>query len=98
MLYFCETDFKKVVDLLVSHDGVLQVIGCSDARLNQVVAVHRRGYGHGLETCGHKLQERHLGGRVLHRHAVGAQLQIRPAGVQVFCMRIIEVSEDVLFS
>ena len=44
------------------------------AGADQVVAMHGGGHAHGLAARAHELQQRHLGGCILHRHAVRTEL------------------------
>ena len=64
--------------------------------LDQVIAVHRRRHRRLVATGLHELEDRHLCGRVLHRDAIGAQQEIRLAGVELLPLRVGEVTEEDL--
>ena len=66
------------------------------ARLDQVVAVHRRRHRDARDVRLRELEQRHLRGRVLHRHAVGAKLQVALSGAQVGRRRVVEVPDEDL--
>ena len=68
---------QEVVDLLVGLLGHAEVDRGADLGLDQVVAVDRRRHPHLGQAGGHELEERHLGGGVLHGHPVGAAARRR---------------------
>ena len=65
--------------------------------LDEVVAVHGGGHGHLGEAGGHELQQRHLGGGVLHGDAVGVEVGVAAAPLELLALRVAEVvDEDLL--
>ena len=62
--------------------------------LDQVIAVHG-GRDRGLLAARRdELQDRHLRGRVLHRHAVRAELEVARTGLQLLGLRVGQVAEQ----
>ena len=50
-----------------------------------------------VEAGGHELEQRHLGGGVLHRHAVGAEVGVRAPALELLGLGIAEVvHQDLL--
>ena len=84
---------KEVEHLVRLVDRLLEVGGCTHARLNQVVAVHRRGNRHFFAARRHKLKQGHLGRRVLHRHAVWGKVDVRGSALEgLLCFALPKVS------
>ena len=86
---------EEVVHFAIRTVGRGQVFVRAHVGLDQVVAVHRGGDGRTVASGVHELQQRHLRRRVLHRHAVGTEIdvvraadvgvpdgQFRPVGVE----------------
>jgi hypothetical protein len=83
MPYLFETDARKSIDLLVRRHRRHQVGRRALFRLDQVIAVHRRGHGHLRTPRLHELEQRHLRGRVLHRNAIRREIHIvQPAAIR----------------
>ena len=61
-----------------------------------MVAVHRGGHGRLVPPRLHELEQRHLGRRVLHRDAIGAQQQVAAAGRELLALGIVEMSQQDL--
>lgn len=62
-----------------------------------MVAVHSRRRRHRRHTGAHKLQDGHLGRRILAGHATWSQLQIRLAPLDVLAVRVVEMRiQDLL--
>ena len=95
MPYLADTEREEVVDLLVGVDGNAEIDRGADLGLDQVVAVHGRGHGSLGETGGHELQQRHLGRGVLHGDAVGVEVVVGAAALDVL-VRIGEVVDQDL--
>lgn len=55
---------------------------------NHVIAVYTRRDRRTRQSTAHKLQQRHLRTGILHRHAIGLQLQIRlsPDVLAIICI------------
>ncbi len=83
MPYFAETLREEVVDLAVLVERVAPCPSPAPSlRLDQVVAVDRRRHRDARDPGLHELEERHLGRRVLHRDAVGPQLEVALPGAR----------------
>ena len=54
------------------------------------------GHGRLGQAGGHELQERHLGGRVLHRDAIGVEVVVADAPFDLLVGRIDEVVDQDL--
>src|SRR5436190_19379752 len=61
-----------------------------------MVAVHRRGHLHSGKTGGHELEQCHLRGRVLQRHAVRAVVGVVDAAPDADRCRVVGVGEQHL--
>ena len=85
---------QELVDLGVHVECVAQVGVGADARLDEVVAVHGRGHLYARESGGHELQERHLRGRVLHRHPVRAVIRVVGTALGAHHGRVVGVGEE----
>jgi len=87
---------QEVIDLAVFVDRFLQVGRSTGACLDQVVAVdggrHRDGGAAGL----HELEEGALAEHVLEDDAVGAQKELRLAGLELLIFRVVEVAVENL--
>ena len=62
---------EELVHLGVHVERTPQVDVGTDARLDEMVAVHGGRHLHARQAGGHELEQRHLRGGVLHGHAVG---------------------------
>ena len=88
---------QELVDLGVGVDRHAEIDRRPDLGLDQMVAVHRRGSGDLGKPGGHELQQRHLGGGVLHRHTIGSEVGVALAAFELLAGRIGEVvDEDLL--
>lgn len=76
---------------LVDVDGPGEILGPSNLRLDQMVAVDGGGGLDAVHAGRHELQNGHLGGGILAGHAVGAQLEIRDAALDVLAVGVVEV-------
>ena len=91
------TRTKKAVDLGVRRSRRRHVGVRSTIRLDQVVAVHRRGNRRFVLARLHELEQRHLRRRILHRDAIGTQKKVRIAGDEFLPTRVVEMAEQNLF-
>ena len=73
---------EEVVDLVVVLECGEQVDLAVLARLDQVVAVHRRRHGDLGKTGGHELEQRHLRGGVLHGDSIGVEVVVGAAPLE----------------
>ncbi|MNX92167.1 hypothetical protein D3C86_1242960 [compost metagenome] len=87
---------QEVVDLLVAHLGAPGVGQRPLVRLDQVVAVDRRGHLHPGQVGLHELEDRHLRGGVLHDDAIGPQAEVGGARHQDLVGGLVQVAEDDL--
>jgi hypothetical protein len=72
------------------------VLGRALMRLNQVITVNRARHRGLVATRRDELQDRHLRRRVLHRNAIGIQLEVRLARVEILLLRMREMPEQHL--
>ena len=69
----------------------------ADLGLDQVVAVHGGRHGHLGQAGGHELQQRHLRGGVLHGDAVGVEVGVAAAPLELLALGVAQVvDEDLL--
>ena len=87
---------QELVDLRVRVEGTAQVRARADVRLDQMVAVHRGGDRDPRQPRGHELQQRHLGGGVLHRDAVGSVVGVVDAPLRADPLRVGGVRKEDL--
>ena len=89
---------EEVVDLVVALERGQEVDLAVLAGLDEVVAVHGGGHGHLGEAGGHELQQRHLGGGVLHGDAVGVEVGVAAAPLELLALagRARWLIEDLL--
>ena len=73
---FVGNGLEEIVNLIVLVDSLLQIRIGLHLGLNQVIAVHRRGYSGRFLSGLHELQQRHLRCRVLHGDAVGSEIHV----------------------
>ena len=59
----------------------------ADLGLDEVVAVDRGGHGDLGQAGGHELEQRHLGGGVLHGDAVGVEVGVAAAPLEAAGLR-----------
>ena len=67
---------QEIVDLFVGAERVSQICLRLDAGENQVIAMNRSGNGRSLSARHHELQQRHLGGGVLHGDTIRVQVHV----------------------
>ena len=67
---------QEVEHLVALQQCVLQVLLGTHAGLDQVIAVHRAGNGHGLAAGGAELEQGHLGRCILHGHPVRCEIDV----------------------
>ena len=97
MPYLADTVREEVVDLAVGVEGDLEVDVGADLGLDEVVAVDGGRHGHLGQAGGHELQQRHLGGGVLHGDAVGVEVGVGCGPARCPGSRVAEVvDEDLL--
>ncbi len=87
---------EELVDLAVLVERSRRVLLGPLARLDQVVAVDGRRHRDTRDIRLRELEKRHLGRRILHRHAVGAELEVALPGAQVGGFGVVEVAEEDL--
>ncbi len=89
---------EEIVNFLAFFLGAGEVLFDTFAGDNQVVAVHGARHCHAGLTGGGELEECHLGGSVLHGHAVGVEFgKILAALVSPVLGAINQVAVDNLF-
>ena len=89
---------QEVVHFLAFFLGAREVLFDTFAGDNQVVAVHGAGYCHAGLAGGGELEKGHLGGCVLHGHAVGVEFgKILAAFIGPVLGAIDQVAVDNLF-
>src|SRR5690606_4843240 len=87
---------EELVDLVVGLGGDLEVLERTDLGLDQVVAVHGGGDGGLVESGGHELQQRHLGGGVLHGDPVRVEVGVAAAALHLLALAVPEVVDQDL--
>ena len=87
---------EEIVDLAVEIDGGLDVGVGAGAGEDEVVAVDRRGHRRGVAAREHELEQRHLGGGVLHGDPVGLELDIGLAALENLVLGVGQVAEEHL--
>ena len=91
------TGGQEVVDLLIDVLGPRQVLVALNLSLDEMVAVDGGGHGHLGQATADELQHGHLGGGVLHGHAVRSEAEVAGASLYVLPGGVIEVGvEDLL--
>ena len=89
---------EEIVNFLAFFFGAGQVLFDTFAGDNQVVAVHGTGHSYAGLTGGGELEECHLGGSVLHGHAVRVEFgKILAAFVSPVLGAIDQMAVDNLF-
>ena len=96
MPYLADTLLQEVVDLAVGVDGDAEVDLGADLGLDQVIAVHGRRHGGLGQPGGHELQQRHLGGGVLHGDPVGVEVGVAGSPLEFLTVWIDEVVDQDL--
>jgi hypothetical protein len=87
---------QEVVDLAVGLAGGAHVRLRTGVGLDQVIAVDGGGHCGGVAARQHELKQRHLGGGILHGHAVGARRNVALAGRELLVLGVVEVAEEDL--
>jgi hypothetical protein len=87
---------EELVDLAVDVEGELEIDVGAGLGQDQVVAVDRGRHGGLVEPGGHELEQRHLGGGVLHGDAVGVEVGVADAPVEPGALRFAQVVEEHL--
>ena len=87
---------KEVVDLAVGVDRDTEIDRRPHLGLDQMVAVHRRRDRRLGQTGRHELQQRHLGGGILHCDAIGMEVGVRDTPLQVLTLRIGQMVDENL--
>jgi len=88
---------EEVVNLLVDIVGTCQILCAADLGLDKMVAVHGSGRLHPRHTGRHELQKGHLGGGILASYAVGAELEVAGAALDLLVVRVVEMRvQDLL--
>jgi hypothetical protein len=87
---------QEVVDLPVRLPGALHVAVGADVGLDEMVAVDGGGYGGLVSTGEHELEQRHLGGRILHGDAIRVERHVALCGPEVLVLGVGEVAEEDL--
>ena len=89
MPYLADTDAQEVVDLGVDVERDFEVDVGADLGLDEVVAVHGRRHRDLGQAGGHELQQRHLRGGVLHGDAVGVEVGVAAAALELLAVRVV---------
>ena len=88
---------EELVHLAVGVERELEVDLGAGLGLDEVVAVHGGRHRHPCEARGHELQQRHLGGGVLHGDAVGVEVVVACGPARASWLGVAEVvDEDLL--
>ena len=96
MPYFADTERRNSYTSLLMSRANLQVDVGAGLGLDEVVAVHRARHGHLGQAGGHELQQRHLRGGVLHGHAVGVEVGVAAAALELLALGVGEVVDEHL--
>lgn len=83
---------EKGNDKKSTHFSSGQIFGASSLRLDQMIAVDRRGHSHTRQAAADELQHGHLSRGVLHSYTVGTQTQVSATAVDVLVVGVIEVA------
>ena len=87
---------QKLVDLAIDVIRLCEIADRSDACLDQMIAVHGGRNRRRVLAGQHELQERHLRGCILHRHAIRARGDVARAGLEIFSLCVGKVPEKHL--
>ena len=87
---------QEIVDLLVLGERLAEILPALVARLDQVVAMHRRRHGDLVAPRLHELQQTGLPQYILEHDAVGPGLQIALARLELLVLRVVEMPEQYL--
>jgi hypothetical protein len=87
---------QKVIDFLVLGEGLAQIRGALDPRLDQVVAMDRRRHRDLVPPGLHELKQPGLPQHILEDDAIGTDEQIALAGLQLLVFGIVEMAEQDL--
>lgn len=85
---------QEVVDLPIRFKGCLHVFTCSHTRLNEVVAVNGGGDGDRVAPRLHELEDGHLGGGILHDHAIGLEGQVVHPALNRLCRKVTKMRDE----
>ena len=89
---------EELVDLVVLGHRPAHVLRRARLRADQVVAVDRRGHRNPGLVRLHELEQRHLAGRVLHRHAVDAEPEGGRAPLPGLGTPVVDVGDQDLLA
>ena len=78
---------QEVVDLGVGVERCREVGVRADVRLDEVVAVHGRRHLDAWQSGAHELEQHDLRERVLQRDAVGVEVGVAPAPLELLRVR-----------
>ena len=92
----CGRRLQEVVDLLVLLERLAQIALALDARLDEMVAVDRRGHRDFLAPCLAELQHGRLSEHVLEDDAVRTQKEIAAPRLHLLVLGIVEMAEEHL--
>ena len=87
---------EEAVDLVVLGHRALHVLRGAALRADQVIAVDGAGHRHLLLPRLHELEQRHLSGGVLERHAVDAEAELRLAAAPLLSVEVVGVRNENL--
>ncbi|CAB4608014.1 unannotated protein [freshwater metagenome] len=88
--------FEEVVDLGVDVVGDSEVDATFTLGLDEMVAVDCRRHGDLGQAGGHELEQRHLGGGVLHGDAIGIEIRVAATALELLILRIAEMVHENL--
>src|SRR4029453_1733134 len=87
---------EEVVDLGVELDGQAEVDVGPGPGVDEVVAVHGGRHRGGRQAGGHELEQRHLGGGVLHGQPVGVEVAVAAAPLELLAVGVAQVVDQDL--
>jgi len=87
---------EELVHLAILRDRPLHVLARSALRADEVIAVHGGRHRDLLPPRLHELEQRHLARRVLQRHAVHAQAELRLAPAPLLLVEVVGVRDEDL--
>jgi len=88
---------QEIVDLLVDVLSACKILWSANLCLDQMVTVDCGRIRNGGHACGHELEDCHLSGRILAGNAVGTELQVADATLDLLAVRVVEVRIQDLF-
>jgi hypothetical protein len=89
---------QEVVDLLVDVVGASQILCAADLCLDKMVTVDSGWGGHRGHARGHELENGHLGSSILACYAVGAELEVAAATLDLLAVRVVQMRVENLLS